>query len=89
MGNIVKKNFGCFGEQSSRSRPFSIYQLTIINQKPILMSLWFFNFLKVCTEMFKKWKDQSKISRSHYIAIFSNGPGTSFQSSFTIGVTTI
>ena len=36
------------------------------------MSLWFFTFLKVCTETIKKGKDyQPKISRLHYTAILS------------------
>ena len=36
-----------FEELGSQSRPFSIFQPTEINQKPIMMSLWFFTFLKV------------------------------------------
>ena len=39
-----------------------------LNQKTILMRLWFFTFLKVCTEMIKNIK-YLKNNRSDYIAI--------------------
>ena len=38
-GKISKKNFPYFGRLDPKSRPFSIYQPTVINQRPIIMSL--------------------------------------------------
>ena len=39
--------------------PGSFY-LTTINQKPVMMSLWFFNFLKVCIKTIKNSKHDLK-----------------------------
>ena len=57
------------------SGPFAIYQLTKVNQKLIMMSLWFSTFLKVCNEMIKNCKHQPQINK--LIAIIK-GSGTSF-----------
>ena len=71
-GKISKKNFPYFGRLDPKSRPFSIYQPTVINQRPILMSLRFFGLLKMSTETIEKWKHHLiKIKRSHYTTILS------------------
>ena len=41
MGNIFKKILVWFGRPDTKSRHFLIYQPTAMNQKPIMMSLWF------------------------------------------------
>ena len=39
--------FAWFNGVGSKSRLFKIYQYIVIDQKPILMSLWFFTFESV------------------------------------------
>lgn len=41
MGNILKKILVWFELPDTKSRHFLIYQPTTMNQKPIMMSLWF------------------------------------------------
>ena len=51
---------------------FLIHQPTAISQKSIMMSLSFFTFLKMCSEMIKNGKHHKlKIKKSQYTAIFS------------------
>ena len=52
MSNISKKNFLFFEKLSIKSMPFLIHQPTAINQKAIMMSLYFFN-LFTSTETIK------------------------------------
>ena len=39
MGNILTKNFVLFEGLARKSRPFFVYQLTAINNEPIMTSL--------------------------------------------------
>ena len=70
MSNIVRKIFAWFGGLGPISRPFLVYQPAKINQKPILISFWFFTLLNVRTESFKNNNHHLlKCNKSHYNAI--------------------
>ena len=56
IGNIFKKNFACFENQVLNPGPILFHQLTATKQEPIMMSLWFFGFLKMSTETRKNSK---------------------------------
>ena len=77
MDKTFRKYLARFGGLGSRSKPFLIYQTTTINQKLILMSLWLFTLLKLCTEALKNSKhDLLKTKRNNgkrnlYCAIMS------------------
>lgn len=71
MGKILGENVAWFRINftglGSKFRPFSIYQHTLISQKPFIISLWFFTLLKVRIEAIKNSKHhQLKVNRSHY-----------------------
>ena len=51
---VIAKYFGWFEELGPKCRPFLIYQTT--NQKPIMISLWFFTPSKMCSETIKNGK---------------------------------
>ena len=71
MDNYFIKNYAWYGGLVPNSRPILIYQPTSINQKQIVMSLWFFTLLNVCTGMIKSNCHQQKNNRLHYTAILS------------------
>ena len=49
-----------------RSKSISISVTERLVSRPIMMSLWFFTPLKMCTEMIKRFKNQLKINRLDY-----------------------
>ena len=69
VGNIFRKNVSLIGGLGPKSRHFLIYQPIAINLEPIMMTLWFFMLLKMCTEMTKNSKHQLEIHILHYTAI--------------------
>ena len=74
MRQILRNNFAWFGGRSSKPKSFLIYQSSPINQKPVMMSSWYFTLLNVSTDRSKKKKKskyQLKINSSHYVASLS------------------
>ena len=55
------KYFGWFKILCTESRLSLIYQPSAINQKPVMVSVWFFTL--------RENKKHRKVNRSHYIAI--------------------
>ena len=51
--NIFKKYFAVFGGLDPKSRGFFVYQNTAVNKRPIMMSLLFCTFLKMCIKKIK------------------------------------
>lgn len=47
---VFREDFAWYGGLALKARPILVYKPTTINKKPILMSLWYFNFSKVYTE---------------------------------------
>ena len=71
-GNLFKNDVAWFRGLGPKARLFFIHQpTTTVQQKPIMMSIWFFIFLKVCTDIVENGKRQVKINRLNYIAILS------------------
>ena len=55
-----------------KSGSFLIYQPNVINQKPIMMGLWYFSYLNLCTKTIKNSKYHIlPIKTLHYFAISS------------------
>ena len=54
MTNVFRETFACFEGLGPKCRPSLIHKSTAVNQQPIMMSLWFFTLLKICTDMTMK-----------------------------------
>ena len=54
MGTVLRKCLHVLENWILKSKPFLIYQHTVINEKPIMMSLRLFTLLKMCPETIKK-----------------------------------
>ena len=54
--NVFREDFAWYGGLAPKARPTLVYKLTTINKKPILTSLWYFNFSKVYTETIQNSK---------------------------------
>ena len=71
MGNIFK-NFARFGGLDPKSRPFLLHLSATINEKPIMMSLWFFSLLKIHIETIKGREYLlTTVKKLYYISILS------------------
>ena len=60
INNILRIQFVWFGGLGPETIPFLIYQLMIINQKPIMMNLLDFTVLKKCTMRSGKGRSSTK-----------------------------
>lgn len=54
--NVFREDFAWYGGRPPKARPILVYKPTAINKRPILMSLWYFDFSKVYTETIQNSK---------------------------------